>query len=58
MQAAGLVAKTENERRALERAADAIDLYDEHTFGYYDSRHSHPQAQTTELLKQAPAHEG
>ena len=58
MQAAALVAKTETEQRALVRAADAIDLYDEHTFGYYDSRHSHPQAQTTELLKQALAHEG
>jgi len=58
MQAAALLAKTESEQRALARAADAIDLYDEHTFGYYDSHHSHPQAQTTELLKQALAHEG
>jgi len=58
LQAAALVASTENEQRVLVRAADAIDLYDEHTFGYYDSRPSHPQAQTTELLKQALAHEG
>jgi alpha-mannosidase len=42
----------------LERAKNRADLYDEHTFGYYDSDHAHPQAQTTELLKQALAHEG
>jgi hypothetical protein len=42
----------------LARAKEKIDLYDEHTFGYYDSDHAHPQAQTTELLKQALAHEG
>ncbi len=42
----------------LGRAKEKIDLYDEHTFGYYDSDHAHPQAQTTELLKQALAHEG
>lgn len=43
---------------ALATAFDRMDLYDEHTFGYYDSDHRHPQAQTTELLKQALAHEG
>ena len=37
----------------LQRAKDKVDLYDEHTFGYYDSDHAHPQAQTTEILKQA-----
>jgi alpha-mannosidase len=42
----------------VERAKDRVDLYDEHTFGYYDSDHAHPQAQTTEILKQALAHEG
>ena len=42
----------------LGRAKERVDLYDEHTFGYYDSDHAHPQAQTTELLKQALAHEG
>lgn len=42
----------------LERAKDKVDLYDEHTFGYYDSDYSHPQAQTTEILKQSLAHEG
>jgi len=43
---------------AVAIAQERIDLYDEHTFGYYDSDHRHPQAQTTELLKQALAHEG
>ncbi len=42
----------------LERAKNKVDYYDEHTFGYYDSDHAHPQAQTTELLKQALAHDG
>jgi hypothetical protein len=42
----------------LREAKEKVDLYDEHTFGYYDSDHAHPQAQTTELLKQALAHEG
>ncbi len=43
---------------ALARAKEKIDLYDEHTCGYYDSDHANPQAQTTETLKQALAHEG
>lgn len=42
----------------LTAAMDKVDMYDEHTCGYYDSDHTHPQAQTTELLKQALAHEG
>jgi len=42
----------------VERAKEKIDLYDEHTFGYYDSDHANPQAQTTEILKKALAHEG
>ncbi len=42
----------------LRRAKDKVDLYDEHTYGYYDSDHAHPQAQTIEILKQAIAHEG
>jgi len=42
----------------LERAKEKVDLYDEHTYGYYDSVHSHPQAQTIEILKQSLAHEG
>ena len=43
---------------SLARALDKVDLYDEHTCGYYDSDPAHPQAQTTELLKQALAHGG
>jgi len=43
---------------SLAMGMDKVDLYDEHTCGYYDSDHAHPQAQTTELLKQALAHEG
>lgn len=43
---------------ALSEAYDQIDAYDEHTFGYFDSQPSHPQSQTTELLKQALAHQG
>lgn len=42
----------------LDRAKEKVDLYDEHTFGYYDSDHANPLAQSTELLKQALAHEG
>jgi hypothetical protein len=42
----------------IRQAQEKIDLYDEHTCGYYDSAADHPQAQTTELLKQALAHEG
>lgn len=42
----------------LERAKDKVDLYDEHTYGYYDSDYAQPQAQTTEVLKQSLAHEG
>ena len=65
-QAAGLIEAAEGlsgapdakQAALLERAKDRVDLYDEHTFGYYDSEYSHPQAQTTELLKQAIAHEG
>ena len=45
-------------RESLAAAMEKVDLYDEHTCGYYDSDHAHPQAQTTELLKQALAHEG
>ncbi len=43
---------------ALAQAIGMVDLYDEHTCGYYDSNPAQPQAQTTELLKQALAHEG
>ena len=43
---------------SLAMGMDKVDLYDEHTCGYYDSDPTHPQAQTTELIKQALAHEG
>ena len=48
---------SEGERAAVLRAEHALDLYDEHTFGYFDSHIDHPAAQTTEVLKQALAHE-
>ena len=43
---------------AAKRAGERIDLYDEHTFSYWDTTDDHPQAQTIETLKQALAHEG
>jgi len=43
---------------AASRAAELIDLYDEHTFGFWDTADDHPQTQTIEMLKQALAHEG
>ena len=47
----------DRERIAVARAEQALDLYDEHTFGYFDSNVGHQAAQTTEVLKQALAHE-
>ncbi|MDQ0893993.1 glycoside hydrolase family 38 N-terminal domain-containing protein [Agromyces ramosus] len=46
------------EHPVLQRARDSIDLYDEHTWGHWDTSPSHPQAQTGEILKAAMAHEG
>jgi alpha-mannosidase len=46
------------EHPTLQSARDKVDLFDEHTWGYFDTRPEHPQAQTGELLKQALAHEG
>jgi alpha-mannosidase len=40
------------------RAAELIDLYDEHTFAFWDTADNHPQTQTIEMLKQSLAHEG
>jgi alpha-mannosidase len=40
------------------RAAELIDLYDEHTFGFWETADDHPQTQTIETLKQSLAHEG
>ncbi|WP_426517532.1 hypothetical protein ACPPVQ_00540 [Diaminobutyricibacter sp. McL0618] len=48
----------EGKHPVLQRAEDKTDLYDEHTWGYFDPAPEHQQAQTTELLKQAVAHEG
>ncbi|MCX5317028.1 hypothetical protein [Streptomyces sp. NBC_00154] len=46
------------EHSTLQRARDNVDMFDEHTWGYYITQPDHPQARTTELLKQAHAHEG
>jgi alpha-mannosidase len=43
---------------ALERAVERVDLFDEHTFSYWDTADDHPQAQTIDVLKQALANEG
>jgi hypothetical protein len=37
---------------------ERLDLFDEHTFGYWDTAHGHQQNQTIELLKASLAHEG
>jgi hypothetical protein len=39
------------------QAEARANLFDEHTWGYYEPSPDHPQAQTGELLKQALAHE-
>jgi alpha-mannosidase len=41
----------------LRAASDKSDLYDEHTWSYFDPAPEHPQAQTIETLKKAYAHE-
>jgi alpha-mannosidase len=48
---------SEGERAAVARAEQALDLYDEHTFGNFDSHIDQPAAHTAETLKQALAHE-
>jgi alpha-mannosidase len=48
---------SEGERAVVARAQRALDLYDEHTFGYFDSDVDQPAAHTAETLKQALAHE-
>ena len=40
------------------RASELVDLFDEHTFGFWDTADDHPQTQTIETLKQSLAHEG
>jgi len=57
LEAATSLPLSEGERAAVARAEQALDLYDEHTFGYFDSHIDHPAAQTAEVLKQALAHE-
>lgn len=44
--------------RELERAREKIDLYDEHTWGYFDGNPNHPQAQASEAIKDVAAFEG
>jgi len=54
-------ASTLSDRRphpTASRAAELIDLYDEHTFAFWDTADNHPQTQTIETLKQSLAHEG
>jgi hypothetical protein len=58
LEAVTLLPLSEGERAAVIQAERDLDLYDEHTFGYFDSSVEHPAAQTTELLKQSLAHEG
>jgi alpha-mannosidase len=43
---------------AAAEAIERFDLFDEHTFGYWDTARAHPQTQTIELLKASLAHEG
>lgn len=39
-------------------AAAQVDLFDEHTWSYWDTEPGHPQAVAIETIKQAGAHEG
>jgi alpha-mannosidase len=43
---------------AAGEANERLDLFDEHTFGYWDTARGHPQTQTIELLKASLGHEG
>jgi hypothetical protein len=47
----------DGEAPTLRSANDKSDLYDEHTWSYFDPSPEHPQAQTIEMLKKANAHE-
>jgi alpha-mannosidase len=42
---------------ALRKSYDKSDLYDEHTWSYFDPAPEHPQAQAIEMIKKAYAHE-
>lgn len=43
---------------ATAEAYERLDLFDEHTFGYWDTARGHQHTQTIELLKASFAHEG
>jgi alpha-mannosidase len=43
---------------AAAEANERLDLFDEHTFGYWDTARAHSQTQTIEILKASLAHEG
>jgi hypothetical protein len=40
------------------QALELVDLFDEHTFGFWNTADDHPQTQTIETLKLSLAHEG
>ena len=40
------------------RALELVDLFDEHTFGFWNTADDHPQTQTIETLKRSLAYEG
>lgn len=42
----------------IAEAAERVDLFDEHTWSYWDSEPGNPQARTIEAIKLAGAHEG
>ncbi|MBM7831262.1 hypothetical protein JOE59_001967 [Agromyces cerinus] len=44
-------------RDVVHTAQERTDLFDEHTWGFFDPSPANPQAVTTELLKRALAHE-
>jgi alpha-mannosidase len=57
LEAVSALPLSEGERAAVAQAQRALDLYDEHTFGYLDSGVDQPAAHSAETLKQALAHE-
>lgn len=42
----------------IRQAADHVDIFDEHTWSYWDTDPANPQAQSIEVIKQAAAHTG
>ncbi len=55
---AGAVLLGGAEHTQLDLAREKIDLYDEHTWGYFDGNPAHPQAQASEAMKDVAAFEG